>query len=57
MPDFNAPVPAFHTFFGCVLTDFEPRQFLDRIVTADETRVRHCEPESEVQSMDWKSST
>jgi hypothetical protein len=43
--DFNAPVPAFHKFFnsvrkkffGCVFNQFALRQFLELIVTADET--------------------
>jgi hypothetical protein len=58
--DFNAPVPAFRTFsnsvrifFGGVasLTNFAPRQFLERIVTAVENLVHHYEPESKAQSM------
>jgi hypothetical protein len=34
-----------------------PRQFLQRIVTADETRVYHYGPESKAQSMAWKRPT
>jgi hypothetical protein len=56
--DFNAPIPAFHKFFNSVrkkssfvasLTSFAPRQFLQRIVTANETLVHHYEPESKAQ--------
>jgi hypothetical protein len=36
------------------LTSFAPRQFLERIVTADETWVNHYEPESKAQSVTWK---
>jgi hypothetical protein len=39
------------------LTNFEPRQFLQRIVTADETWVHHYESENEAQSMAWKRPT
>jgi hypothetical protein len=39
------------------LTNFAPRQFLQRIVTADETWVHHYEPESKAQSMAWKRPT
>jgi hypothetical protein len=39
------------------LTNFTPRQFLERIVTADETWAHHYEPESKVQSMAWKRPT
>jgi hypothetical protein len=38
-------------FFGCV---FKRRQFLERIVTADEIWLNHYEPESKAQSMAWK---
>jgi hypothetical protein len=62
--DFNAPVPASHSFFNSVrknsdtsLTDFAPRQFLERIVAADETWVHHYEPESRAQSVAWKHQT
>jgi hypothetical protein len=64
--DLNAPVPAFHKFFSTVrkksflvasLTNFAPRQFLERIVTADETWVHHYEPDSKAQSMAWKCPT
>jgi hypothetical protein len=33
------------------------RQFLERIVTADETWLHHYEPESKSQSMAWKRPT
>jgi hypothetical protein len=36
------------------LTNFEPHQFLERIVYADETWVHHYQPESKAQSMAWK---
>jgi hypothetical protein len=36
---------------------FAPRQFLERIVTADETWVHHYEPESKAQIMAWKRPT
>jgi hypothetical protein len=39
------------------LTNFAPRQFLQRIVTADEIWVHHYEPESKAQSMTWKRLT
>jgi hypothetical protein len=39
------------------LTSFAPRQFLERIITADETWVHHYEPESKAQSMAWKRPT
>jgi hypothetical protein len=64
--DFSAPVPAFHKLFNSVrkkkflvasLTSFAPRQFLERMVTADETWVHHYEPESRTQSMTWKHPT
>jgi hypothetical protein len=32
-------------------------QFLERIVTADETWLHHYEPESKAQSMAWKHPT
>jgi hypothetical protein len=62
--DSNAPVPAFHKFFNSVrkkfsflvasVANFATRQFLERIVTADETWVHHYEPESKAQSVAWK---
>jgi hypothetical protein len=64
--DFNARVSAFHKLFNSVrnenilvasLTNFVLRQFLERIVTADETWVHHYEPESKAQSMAWKRPT
>jgi hypothetical protein len=67
--DFNASVPAFHTFFNLIpsekkkrflvasLTSFAPRQFLERIVTVDETWLHHYEPESKAQSVAWKWPT
>jgi hypothetical protein len=39
------------------LTNFAPRQFLERIVTADETWLHHYEPESKAQSVAWKRPT
>jgi hypothetical protein len=39
------------------LTSFAPRHFLERIVTADETWVRHYEPVSKAQNMAWKRPT
>jgi hypothetical protein len=39
------------------LTNFTPRLFLQRIVTADETWVYHYEPESKAQSMSYKRPT
>jgi hypothetical protein len=39
------------------LTNFAQCQFLERIVTADETWMHHCEPESKAQSMAWKRPT
>jgi hypothetical protein len=39
------------------LTSIAPRQFLERIVTADETWLHHYEPESKAQSMAWKLPT
>jgi hypothetical protein len=39
------------------LTNFAPRQFLERIVTADETWVHQYEPESKAQSVAWKHQT
>jgi hypothetical protein len=32
------------------VTNFAPRQFLERIITADETWVHHYEPESKAQT-------
>jgi hypothetical protein len=64
--DFNAPVPAFHTLFlippeksslVVSLTNFALRQFLERIVTVDETWVHHYEPESKAQRVAWKCQT
>jgi hypothetical protein len=39
------------------LTSFAPRQFLERIVTADETWLHHYEPEGKAQSMAWRRLT
>jgi hypothetical protein len=39
------------------LTNFGPRQFLEQIVTADETWVHQYEQESKAQSMSWKHPT
>jgi hypothetical protein len=38
-------------------TSFAQRQFLQRIVTADETWLHHYEPESKAQSVAWKRPT
>jgi hypothetical protein len=39
------------------LTSFASRQFLERIVTADETWLHHYELDSKAQSMAWKRPT
>jgi hypothetical protein len=39
------------------LTNFAPHQFLERIVTANETWVHHYKPEIKAQSMAWKRPT
>jgi hypothetical protein len=39
------------------LTNFAPRQILQRIFTADEIWLHHYEPESKAQSMAWKHPT
>jgi hypothetical protein len=39
------------------LTKFASRQFLERIVTANETWVYHYEPENKAQSTVWKCPT
>jgi hypothetical protein len=39
------------------LTSFALRQFLEGIVTADETWVHHYEPESKAKCMAWKRPT
>jgi hypothetical protein len=39
------------------LTSFAPRQFLERIVTADKTGMHHYETESKAQSVAWKRLT
>jgi hypothetical protein len=39
------------------LTSFAQRQFLERIVTADETWLHHYEPESKAQSVAWRRPT
>jgi hypothetical protein len=39
------------------LTNSAPRQFLERIITADETWAHHYEPESKAQRMAWKCPT
>jgi hypothetical protein len=59
--DFNAPVPGFHKFFlipsenSIFVSVF--KQFLERIVTAYETRVLHYEAQSKAQNMAWKRPT
>jgi hypothetical protein len=45
------------SFLVASLTSIAPRQFLERIVTADETWVHHYEPVSIAQSMAWKHLT
>jgi hypothetical protein len=59
--DFNSLVPVFHKFlitsekiFLVVSLNFAPCQFLEQIVTADETWVHHYELESKTQSMAWE---
>jgi hypothetical protein len=56
--DLNAAVPAFRKFFnsvrkkffGCVFNQFYTAPIsLERIVTADETWMHHCGPESKAQ--------
>jgi hypothetical protein len=47
-------MPSKESFLVASLTSFAPRQFLERIVTTDETWVHHYEPESKAQSMAWK---
>ena len=32
----------------------DPEEFMDRVVTQDETWVHHFDPESKKQSMQWK---
>jgi hypothetical protein len=39
------------------LTSFATRQFLERIIPADETWVHHYEPESKAHSVAWKRPT
>jgi hypothetical protein len=39
------------------LPTFEPCQFLEQIVTTDETWVHNYKPESKAQSMAWKNPT
>jgi hypothetical protein len=39
------------------LTIFPPRQFLERIVTANETWLHHYEPVSKAQSVAWEDPT
>jgi hypothetical protein len=39
------------------LTNFASRQFLKRIVTADENWMHRYEPESKAQNMAWKRLT
>jgi hypothetical protein len=35
-------------------TNFAPRQFLERIITADETWMHHYEAKGKAQSVAWK---
>jgi len=44
-------------FLVVSLTNFALHQFLERIITTDETWVHHYEPESKAQSMAWKCPT
>ena len=41
---------------GYLLSHYEddPGDFIDRVVTQDETWVHHFDPESKLQSMQWK---
>jgi hypothetical protein len=39
------------------LINLAPRQFLQRIITADKTWVHHHEQESKAQNMTWKRPT
>jgi hypothetical protein len=50
-------IPPENSFLVASFTNFALRQFLKRIVTADETWVHHYEPESKAQSMAWKRPT
>jgi hypothetical protein len=47
----------FFFFLVACLTNIALRQFLERIVTADESWVHYYEPESKAQSMAWKGPT
>jgi len=50
-------IPSEKKFFGCVLTSFAPHQFLEWIITTNETWVYHYELESKTQNMAWKCLT
>jgi hypothetical protein len=50
-------IPSEKSFLVASLTNFARNQFLERIVTTDETWVHHYEPESKAQSMAWKHPT
>jgi hypothetical protein len=55
---FNSVRKSFFFFFLVApLTSFAPRQFLERIITADETWMHRYEPESKAHSMAWKRPT
>jgi hypothetical protein len=50
-------IPSEKGFLVASLTSFALRQFLERIVTANETWVYHYEPEGKAQSTNWKRQT
>ena len=43
-------------FLGILLSPYEddPDDFIERVVTQDETLVHHFDPESKMQSKQWK---
>jgi hypothetical protein len=45
------------SFLVASLIRFTPRQFLEQIITTDETWVHHYEPASKAQSVAWKRPT
>jgi hypothetical protein len=65
--DFNAQIPEFHNIFFLIpskksflvasLANFALRQFLERIITADENWAHHYEQKSRAQSMTRKHPT
>ena len=36
------------------MTGYDPKEFMNRLVTRDETWVHHLDPESKKQNMQWK---